>query len=214
MITTTLLIVLGVLLVFVLWRMKQAPSAPQLPQGSSAPQPLAAAAPDLRSARPGDVVSIQGAAEDFSDVDFTIDRRSAYQTGERRWIDLSGEFRGNRVYLEVQPGPETEVLALIDPRRMTIADVGTTEEQLAEMDAKQNPWLYLEWEGRRWQYESSRELGYFENEQGTGEGLYRWTFREKDGPRALCIEKWAGEPFDVRIARRLNPQDINIYRAA
>jgi hypothetical protein len=30
----------------------------------------------------------------------------------------------------------------------------------------------------------------------------------------LRIEKWEGEPFDVRLARKLNPQDITVYRAA
>jgi hypothetical protein len=57
-------------------------------------------------------------------------------------------------------------------------------------------------------------LGYFENEQGAGEGLYRWIVTEQDGARVRCVEKWEGAPFDVRIARRLNPQDINVYKAA
>jgi hypothetical protein len=29
----------------------------------------------------------------------------------------------------------------------------------------------------------------------------------------LCIEKWEGEPFDVRVAQRLKPEDITVYRA-
>jgi hypothetical protein len=105
-------------------------------------------------------------------------------------------------------------LGLLDGRQLTLTDAGTTEQQLAEMDAKQNPWMFLEFEGKRWKYESSRELGYFENEQGPGEGLYRWLFKEENGPRLLCIEKWEGEPFDVRIAQRLNSTGINVYRAA
>jgi hypothetical protein len=30
----------------------------------------------------------------------------------------------------------------------------------------------------------------------------------------ICIEKWEGEPFDVRIARRVSVQEITVYRAA
>jgi hypothetical protein len=214
-ITTILLVVLGLALVFVLVQMMRAPSGSKAARQAPAAQPLAAAgSAELFGARPGDVISIHGAAEDFADLDFTVDRRSAYQTGARRWIDLSGEFRGRRVYLEVQPGPEPEVIGLLDSRRLSLADLHATEEQLAEMDVRQDPSQSLEFEGRRWRYESSRELGYFENEQGAGEGLYRWIFTEQDGARVLCVEKWEGAPFDVRIARRLNPQDIDVYKAA
>ena len=211
MITGTLLAVLGILLVFVLWKMMRSPGrtakpAPAAPPTLEGPRPS-----DLSNAGRGDVVSIPGAAEDFSDLDFTIDRRSAYQAGSHRWIDLSGEFRGRRVYLEVYTG--AEVLAMLDARQMTIADLSVTEDQLADMDAQQNPSLFLQFEGKRWRYESSREIRYFENEEGPGEGLYRWLFQEENGPRLLCVEKWEGEPFEVRYARRLNPQDLTVYRA-
>jgi hypothetical protein len=203
------------LLVFVLVQMLRARPGPEKRAEMPAAQPLpAGSSAELFSARPGDVISIHGAAEDFSDLDFTVDRRSAYQSGARRWIDLSGEFRGRRVYLEVEPGPEPEIMGLLDGRRLTLADVHTTEDRLAEMDVRQDPSQFLEFEGKRWRYESSRELGYFENEQGQGEGLYRWILREQDSPRILCVEKWEGAPFDVRIARSLNPQDINVYKAA
>lgn len=213
MITTILLVVLGAALVFVLVQMMRAPSGSKA-AAPAAPPLAAGGSAELLSARPGDVISIHGAAEDFSDLDFTVDRRSAYQSGARRWIDLSGEFRGHRVYLEVQPGPQPEVMGLLDKRRLTLPDIQATEDQLAEMDARQDPSRSLPFEGKQWRYESSRELGYFENEQGQGQGLYRWIFNEENGARVLCVEKWEGAPFDVRIAQRLNPQDINVYRAA
>ena len=118
MITTSVLILLGALLAVVLFQMfrsggasggvqagRSAASAPPAP-----PVTPSGANVDLVNARPADVVSLPGAAADFSDVDFTIDRRSAYEYMSRRWVDLSGEFRGNRVYLEVQPGSEAQVL--------------------------------------------------------------------------------------------------------
>jgi hypothetical protein len=213
MITVTILSVLGAILLTVLWMMirnpgKQLPAAPQQQQ---IPPPL-----DLHpsEARKGDVISIHAGATDFSDLDFTVDRRSAYDSRGRRWIDLSGDFRGDRVYLEVQPKPSNEVMGLMDPRKLTVPDLQVTENQLIDFDSKQDPNLFITFEDRKWFYDSSREIGYFENETGTGEGLYRWLFREQNGDRLICVEKWEGEPFDVRIARRLNIRDITVYRAA
>jgi len=219
-ITGLILIILGALLGVVLWKMFQggAPGARSSSAAASASgptvMPMAAAAPELIQARPGDVISIPGAAEDFSDLDFTVDRRSAYESMNRRWTDLSGEFRGRRVYLEIWPGSDPQVIGILDPRKLTLPDVGVTEEQLADFDARQDPSAFLTFEGKRWQYEASREVGYYENEAGSGEGLYRWTFRETGGDRLLVIEKWEGEPFEVRIARRLNAHDISVFRAA
>ncbi len=165
------------------------------------------------NARKGDVVSIRGAAEDFSDLDFTIDRRSAYESSNHRWVDLSGEFRGRRVYLEVMGRTQNEALGLLDARKLTLPDVGLTEQQLADLDSRQDANAFITYEGKRWYFESSREIGYFENEGTDGEGVYRWLFREQNGDRSLCVEKWQGEPFDVRIAKRLNIQDVTVYPA-
>jgi len=212
-ITTTVLLLLGAVLALVLWQMFKPGAGGKATLPATPAEPAAAASPELAQAQPGDVISIPGAAEDFSDLDFTVDRRSAYESLNRRWTDLSGEFRGRRVYLEVQPG-DVEVIGILDARKLTLPDIGATEDQLAAMDAQQDQSAYLQFEGKRWQYMSSREIGYHENETGPGEGLYRWTFRETGGDRLLVIEKWEGEPFDVRIARRLNARDLTVFRAA
>lgn len=212
MITTFLLLVLGLVLAAVLFQMFKRSPQPAIPAAPSRAQ--LDTPTDLVRARPGDVVSITGAAADFSDLDFTVDRRSAYESNNRRWIDLSGEFRGNRVYLEVHHDAELEVMGLLDPRRLTLVDVGLSEDRLADLDSRQDPSQTISFENKLWNYDSSREIGYFENEQGAGEGLYRWLFREPGGPRFICIEKWEGQPFDVRLATRVKPGDITVYRAA
>jgi len=212
MLTTFLIAVLGVALAAVLYQMFKPTPKPAI---SEAPTRAAlGSSADLWSAKPGDVVSIVGAAADFSDVDFTVDRRSAYEANGRRWTDLSGEFRGDRVYLEVHKGADVEVMGLLDPRKLTLPDVGLSEDRLAQLDQAQDPSQTIGFEGKLWNYDSSHEIGYFENEQGEGEGLYRWLFREPNGPRFLCIEKWEGQPFDVRLAVRVKPSDITVYRAA
>ncbi len=212
MITITVLAILAVVLVTVLRAMFRAPAA--APASPPAAIPLPVSRPletDVWDARKGDVISINGAAEDFSDVDFPVDRRGAYEARHHRWVDLSGEFRGRRVYLEVYRHPAADVIGILDGRKLGIGDVGVTEQDLASLDQRQDPSASITFEGQPWHYESSREIGYFENETGAGEGLYRWLFREPAGPRLLCIEKWEGEPFDVRIARRLKPEDIQVY---
>jgi hypothetical protein len=216
MITLTLLAVLGVALASVIWMMARAPSGPALPPAAPKPAPrLPTGTPsDLWNARKGDVISVKHAAEDYSDIDFPVDRRSSYASSGTRWIDLSGDYRGDRVYLEVHEGHGAEIMGILNPRKLTIADLQLTEDQLAAFDAKQDPNQTITFEGKQWHYESSREIGYFENEQGSGEGVYRWLFREPNGPRLICIEKWVGEPFDVRLAVRLNPQDVAVYPAA
>ena len=217
MITNTILVLLGICLAFVLWQMLRRPKSSgakvtALPSaGTSA---VAGSGAELWNAKVGDVVSIQGAAEDFSDLDFTVGERNAYEGMNRRWIDLGGDFRGRRVHLEISRASGTEIMGLLEPRRLTLPEAGLTEDQLADLDARQDASASIQFEGKPWQYESSHELAYFESEGQEPKGMYRWLFAERGGPRLLCVEKWEGEPFNVRLARKLNPQDITVYRAA
>jgi hypothetical protein len=220
MITISILAILGVCLVTVLVAMFRAPGGRPanrtVTAGAQTPQ-VSAPMPDELDpwdARKGDVISINGAADDYSDVDFPIDRRSAYEAHNRRWVDLSGEYRGTRVYLEVYKYPQSDLIGILSPRKLALTDIGVTEEQLADIDSHQTQDDFIQFEGKQWHWESSREIGYFENERGEGEGLYRWLFAEPGGRRLLCIEKWEDEPFEVRIACRLSGSDVTIYRAA
>ena len=216
MITTIILVILGIALVFVVWQMLRTPKQPRATvtamPSTAAIDAGSAPGVDLWNAQPGDVVSIHGAAEDFSDLDFTVGQRSAYEAASRRWIGLSGDFRGRPIFLEVNRAAAMEVIGILDARRFTLADLGLTEDRLADLDSRQDSSAFIEFDGKRWQYSSSRELTYFENE-GEAAGLYRWLFSEKDGSRMLCVEKWEGEPFEIQLARKLNPQDITVYRA-
>jgi hypothetical protein len=216
MITITVLAILGFALFAVLWAMFRAPATAQAVVTPNKPTGTVPVSSDVDpwDAHKGDVISINGAAEDFSDIDFPVDRRSAYESGNRRWVDLSGDFRGRRVYLEVYRFPQTDLIGIVDGRKLTLVDVNLTAEQLADLDNRQDQTAFIEFENKHWYYDSSRELGYQENEAGETEGLYRWLFQEKDSPRMICIEKWEGEPFDVRIAQRFHAQDIIVYRAA
>lgn len=179
----------------------------------------AAPQPDLANlkitdARVRDTLSVSGAAEDFSDIDFTIDRRDLYEAGSRTWSGLSGMWRDRRVFLEVHAGDATEVHGNFDGRRITLDELGLSEADMGELDSRQNPADFLDFEGKFWLYRFSREVGVFAEGGGTGNGFYCWEFQEQDGKRFLNVRKFEGEPFTATIRVKVEPTDITVFRGA
>ena len=220
MLTGILLAMLGTALVAVLIAMVRAPSGgpgnfavPGTAPSPAAPPAADPLALDAWDARKGDIVSVAGAGEDFSDLDFAVEQRNAYEASNHRWLELTGDCRGKRVSLEVYRYPERQTIGFFDSKRWSISDLNTTEDGLADLDARQDPAGSVTFEGKVWKWQSSREIGFLANEAGTGEGIYRWMFAEAGGTRWLCVEKREGEPFEVRIARRVEDRDVTVYRA-
>ena len=166
----------------------------------------------ITDARVGDAISVSGAADDFSDLDFTVDRRDRYEAGTRQWVELSGMWRDRRVYLEVHDADTEDVLGNFDGRRITLDELGLTEDDLAEIDKRQNPADFLDFEGKFWLYRFSREMGVFSEGTETGRGFYGWEFQEQDGKRYLSVRKFEGEPFTASIWIRVEPTDITVFR--
>jgi hypothetical protein len=166
-----------------------------------------------------DTLSVAGAAEDFSDIDFTVDRRDYYEAGSSRWTELSGTWRDRRVFLEVHSGDVTEVHGNFDGRRITLDELGLSESDMGELDSRQNPADFIDFEGKFWLYRFSREMGVFSeaaglDRQGTGRGFYGWEFQEQDGNRFLSVRKFEGEPFTGSIRVKVEPTDITVFRGA
>ena len=92
MITFTLVAVLGILLAMVLKQLfrKDPPAAPPKPA-------LDLANLKITDARVDDLVSVSGVGDDFSDLDFKIDRHNQYEAGEKHWVELGGMYRERRV---------------------------------------------------------------------------------------------------------------------
>jgi hypothetical protein len=182
----------------------------------------AAQEPDLANlkitdARVGDTLSVAGSAgvsEDLSDVDFTIDRRDQYEAGSRIWTTFSGTWRGRRVYLEVHNEDTVDVLGNFDGRRITLDELGLGEADLSELDARQNPNDFFDFEGKFWMYGFSREMGLFSDGRDTGRGFYGWQFHEQGGERFLSVRKFEGEPFAASIWIRIPPADVTVFRGA
>lgn len=167
----------------------------------------------ITDARAGDVLSIQGAGDDVEDLQFTVDRRNRYQSGNETWYEVSGIYHGRRIFVGYYEDDELEVTANLESRKLTLQDLGITEEDLVRMDEEQSRSNTVAYAGQRWSYSKSHEISYFRDGQGNGEGYYSWEFDSEDGKQELCIEKWEGEAFEAMVARRMHPDDCRVFRA-
>jgi hypothetical protein len=168
----------------------------------------------VSEARVGDALSIAGAAPDFSDLDFTVDRLDVYEAGTKRWIELSGPWREGRVALEVHHDNALTVFGDFNGPKLTLDELGLSEDDLAEMDQRQNPADFFDYKGKFWLYRSSREIGLFSMNCSSSRGFYCWRFQEQDAQRFLDIRKFEGEPFAGVIWTSVNPSDVTVYRGA
>src|SRR5271157_192156 len=212
MITLALVAILGVLLVMVLMQLFKKTDVPG-PVGT----PPSKAAPDLAhlkvtDARVGDMISVSGAGDDLSDLDFTADRCAWYEAGPRRWLELSGGYRERRVALRVATGDDVEAAIETDPRKVTIEDLGVSEDDLAQMDERQNTADFFEFDGKTWLYRLSREAQVRRSDQAQVAGFYYWEFQEQGGKGLLGIRKAESEPFAVTLATTIYPGDVTVYR--
>jgi hypothetical protein len=176
-----------------------------------------AAVPDLANlqvtdARVGDVLSVLGAGDDFSDVDFTVDRLDVYEAGSRTWRAVSGMWRNRRVFLEVHNEETVAVLGNFDGRTIALDEIGMNEADMGELDSRQNQTDFIDFEGKFWLYRFSREMGIFTGGHSTGQGFYAWQFAEQDGKRFLAIRKFQSEPFVGNIWIKVEPADVTVYR--
>src|SRR3954471_15681190 len=115
MLTFTLVAILGILLVIVLMNLfKKTPAPPPRP---------AAPVEDLANlkvtdARVGDALSIAGAGDRMTDLDFTVERGTRYEAGARTWVELTGPYQERRVALRVGGTEEVEVYLHNSPKRI------------------------------------------------------------------------------------------------
>ncbi len=186
------------------WNKKTNPPAPQVDLAKLS----------IADAQTGDALSVNGAAADFTDIDLTVDRREFFEGGSSQWFEVSGQWRGRRVYLEVHNDDVVDVFGNFEGRRLTLDDFGLSEDDMGTIDERQNPNDFLDFENKFWMYSYSREVGRFAEGHDTGTGLYRWQFHEQGGNRFLVFNKYEGEPFVAAIWTRVDPGDITVFRGA
>ena len=158
------------------------------------------------------MISVSGAGDDLSDLEFTADRCAWFEAGPRRWFELSGGYRERRVALRVATGDDVEAAVHTDPRKLTIEDLGVSEDDLAQMDERQNTADFFEFDGKTWLYRLSREAQVRRSDEAAVAGFYYWEFQEQGGKGLLGIRKAESEPFAVTLATTIYPGDVTVYR--
>jgi hypothetical protein len=208
MITLTLVAILGVLLVIVLMQLFKKTPAPAAPT---------APAEDLANlkvtdARVGDAISIAGAGDSMTDLDLTVDRGMRYEAGSRSWMELSGPYQNRRVAIRVGGDEEIEAYLHSNPAKITLETIGLSEDDLAQIDQRQNPADNFMYDNTTWMYQLSREVRSWRDNQSQPVMFYYWEFRTEDGKRLLGIRKAESEPFTVTEYQAVNPADVTVYR--
>jgi hypothetical protein len=163
-------------------------------------------------ARAGDVLSIAGAGDAMTDLDFTADRFTRVEAGAHRWIEVSGPYRERRVALRAGGFEDLEVALHSDPRPLSLEDLGLSEEDLSEMDERQNTGDSFAFDGKTWLYRLSREARAWRGDGAPSAGFYYWEFHEQGGRGLLAIRKLEGEPFAVTRYAAIPAGDVTIYR--
>jgi len=209
MITFTLVAILGALLVIVLMNLfKKDPKPPATPV-----RPVEDLANlKVTDARTGDVLSVAGAGDRMTDLDYTVDRGTRYEAGPRTWVELAGPYLDRRVSLRVGGDEELEVFLHADPRKTGLEELGLSEDDLAQMDQRQNTADSFDFDGATWMYRLSREVQAWRDNQPAPTGFYYWEFLTQDGKRLLGIRKAEGEPFAVTLWTSINGGDVTVYR--
>ncbi len=164
-------------------------------------------------ARAGDVISVSGAGDDYSDLDFTADRCIWVQAGQRHWMEVSGIYRERRVAMRAGTNDDGDLEVAIhnDQRKLTLTDFGLSEPDLADLDQRQNPEDWFEFDNKAWLYRLSREAQASGGPNGPT-SFYYWEFHERGGPGILAIRKAESEPFAVTIYSGVSPGNVTVYR--
>ena len=205
MATFVTLVVLGLLLGVVLMQLFKKQPAPAAPAADLANL-------KVTDARAGDAISISGAGDNYTDLDFTADRMTQFDGGTRRWFEVSGPYLERRAALRVGGDDEVEVHLHSDSRKPSLEDLGLAEEDLAEMDERQNTADSFEFDNKVWLYRLSREVRSSRSDQAAPASFYYWEFAEQAGKGLIGIRKAEGEPFAVTLYAGIAPSDVTIYR--
>ena len=166
--------------------------------------------PTIKNARSGDTLILSGASENYEDVSLTVDRMNRYEVDSDSWYELSGLWSGKRIFLEWCEDDELEV-GIQRKTGLGIEDIGITEEDLSRMDDQRSRSNFIEYDGQKWYYRESSEVGYFKDDGPEGEGFYMWQFESDDFQ--LFVEKYEVDPFEVGISEKINPSRIKVFRA-
>ena len=87
------------------------------------------------------------------------------------------------------------------------------KDDLAQLDERQNPSDFFDYNGKFWLYRFSREAAVYSGGAAPGRGFYLWQFQEQDAKKFLSIRKFEGEPFVAGLWVGIEPADITAFRS-
>lgn len=167
----------------------------------------------IRDARRGDMITVRAAAPDYEDLTFSVEKIHRYESGGDRWQELQGKSPHGMASLEWYDDDGLEISLVLGKETLRIDALGLNDDDLVRYDEGEAADRAVEYDGEVYRFDSSGEVGYFEDGGGSGEGYYAWEFTSKSGKKGLSIEKWEGEAFEALISASIEPSDITIYRS-
>lgn len=164
---------------------------------------------DITMLKPSDILSIQGADENFSDLNLVIDRVNRYECKGDEWFEVSGTANGRRRFIEFS---EDDVLTafLVTREDIPLGETGLSENDLGSLDHERDTSNSFDFDGETWYYVESNERTYYKNNKGSGESFYGFDFANEDNSRNFFIEAWEGEPPSAGLAIKLPLSSITV----
>jgi hypothetical protein len=166
-------------------------------------------AEDVTMLKSSDILSIQGADVDFSDLNLVIDRVNRYECGEDEWFEVSGTANGKRRFIEFYEDDSLTAF-LVTRDDIPLGETGLSDEDLGALDQERNTDNNLDFDGETWYYVESNERTYYKGNKGSGESFYGFDFTNRDNSRSFYIEAWEGEPPTAGLAAKLPLSSITV----
>jgi|TARA_B100000378_G_scaffold199489_1_gene162985 hypothetical protein len=167
---------------------------------------------NIRAAKVGDVVSISGLRLEYDDVYFFVEKINRYSSETETWYEALCVDGDNQVWIDWTGGYDLTVTATDDPDPVGLGSIGTTEEELIQLDEEHSIDNFIEIEGDKYYYRNSAEVTFYQDSRGQGEGFYNWDLVHEDGEHVLSVSKWEGKPFEATFSEVISPDRIVLYK--
>ena len=182
-------------------------------RGRNRREPVAPA-PDesIRSARVGDVLTINGYSVEYDERLLFIERIHRYTSPSDTWYELLCVEGDTRLWVDWTDGRELSVTVTEDTGPSGLTATGLTEDDLIQLDEEHSIDNYVTIDGDNYYYRNSAEVLFFRDSKGPGEAFYQWDFIREQGDMTLTITKWEGRPFEVVFSEAIAPESITLYQ--
>ena len=125
----------------------------------------------IRAAKVGDVVSIAGLRLEYDDLYFFVEKIDRYATNNETWYEALCVEGENQVWLDWSDGYELAITATDDPDPKGLASIGTTEEELIQLDEQHSIDNYIEVDGGEVLLPEQRGGAVLPGQPGPGRGI-------------------------------------------